>query len=246
MSIRLTCYILLGLHTLPLAVGWRFGWGSGLLCMLFLHAVILFTTFVPRADPWRATLRKFRTNERQVCITIDDGPTADTTEFLSILDAAGARAVFFVIGERVSAQCAEIARRGHVLGNHTQTHPAGWFWCYSPGAQQREIERAAFAIRQTAGLDARLFRPPVGFRNWFNAPVLKALGLRNIGWCSRGFDATDSDVERVLRRILGGLEPGAIILIHQGRPHSPELLRRLLAALKAGAWEVVIPDELRS
>lgn len=241
MSVRLAWFILLGLHALPVAAGLRVGWGSGLMCMFFLHLVLLATMFIPRLDPWRATLRKFRTSEKQVCITIDDGPTADTDEILSILDEAGARAVFFVIGERVTERCSEIVKRGHVLGNHTQTHPAGWFWCYSPSAQRREIERAARAIREATGVSVRLFRPPVGFRNLFNAPILETLGLRNIGWSARGFDATDSNVERVLRRILGGLEPGAIILLHQGKPHHATLLRRLLVELKAGGWDVVMP-----
>lgn len=245
MSIRLAWFIFLGLHALPVAAGLRLGWGAGLVCMFFLHAVMLVSIFVPRLDPWRSTLRTFRTTEKQVCITIDDGPTADTDEILSSLDDAGARAVFFVIGERITGRCAEIVRRGHVLGNHTQTHPSGWFWCYSPGAQRREIERASRVIRETTGVTVQLFRPPVGFRNLFNAPVLKTLGLRNIGWSARGFDATDTNVDRVLRRILRRLEPGAIILLHQGKPHHAILLRGLLAELKSGGWAAVIPPELR-
>lgn len=246
MTVRLAWLTLLGLHVPPLLVGFRWGWRMGLLCMVAIHIWMILSIFLPRLAPWGRTMRRFRTSEKQVCLTIDDGPTADTPEILSILDAAGVRAIFFLIGERVAANpqlCREIRERGHVLANHTQTHPSAWFWCYSPAAQRLEIAKTSRTIHDACGENVRLFRAPVGFRNLFNGGVLRELGLRNIGWSARGFDGTDINVERILRRILRSLTPGAIILLHQGKPHHPELLRRLLAELKAREWEVVLSVE---
>lgn len=246
MTVRLAWLTLLGLHVPPLLVGFRWGWLAGLLCMVAIHIWVILSIFLPRLAPWGRTMRRFRTSERQVCLTIDDGPTADTLEMLSILDAAGVRAVFFLIGERVAANpllCRQIRERGHALANHTQTHPSAWFWCYSSAAQRREIASASRAIHDACGENVRLFRAPVGFRNLFNGGVLRELGLRNIGWSARGFDGIDTNVERILQRILATLTPGAIILLHQGKPHHPKLLRRLLAELKAREWEVVLRVE---
>ena len=248
MSVRLTWLTLLALHIAPLLVGWRFGWSAGVPCMFAMHVWLAASTFVPGINIWGRTLRSFRTSKREVCLTIDDGPTEDTPEILAILDDAGAKAVFFLIGSRVAANpalCRAIQERGHLLGNHTQNHPRGWFWSYFPPAQRREIAGASRAIYDACGEEVRIFRPPVGFRNLFNAPVLRELGLRNIGWSARGFDGIDTDVERILQRILRSLRPGAIILLHQGKPYRAVLLRRLLAELKAGGWEVEIPPELR-
>lgn len=247
MSIRLIRCILLVTHALPVLAGWRWGLWAGVLGMFILHALLLASIFIPRCAPFSTTLRKFRTDEKAVCITIDDGPSDDTEEILSILRQAGARAIFFFVGCRVvesPGHCARIVEQGHLIGNHTFTHPAGWFWCYLPEPQRREITRTSQAIRDACGVDARLFRPPAGFRNWFNEPTLRALGMRNVGWSARGFDAMDTDAERVLRRILDALEPGAIILLHQGQAHHAKLLRRLLEELKSGGWKVIIPPDL--
>lgn len=248
MTVRLTWLTLLALHIAPLLVGWRFGWAAGAACMLAMHVWIALSTFIPRINVWGRTLRSFHTSKTEVCLTIDDGPTADTPEILKLLDDAGAKAVFFLIGSRVaanSAHCRAILERGHLVGNHTQTHPRGWFWSYFPAAQRREIAAASRSIHDACGADVRIFRPPVGFRNLFNAPILRELSLRNIGWSARGFDGIDTDVERILQRILRSLRPGAIILLHQGKPYRAVLLRRLLSELKAGGWEIVIPPELR-
>ncbi len=248
MSVRSAWLLLLALHSAPVLAGWRFGWPVGVGCMFFIHTGLLATVFLPRISPWGTALRTFRTEKREVCLTIDDGPTDDTAEILTILGEADVKAVFFLIGIRVAQNpslCRTITDRGHLLGNHTATHPAGWFWSYPPTGQRREISNASHEIRAAYGQSVHLFRPPAGFRNLFNPAVLRELGLREIGWSARGFDGVDTDVDRVLRRILGGLRPGAIILLHQGMPHHATLLRRLLGKLKEDGWEVVIPRELK-
>lgn len=247
MSIRIAWIILVLLHATAIAAGWRFGFAVGLAAMFAVHFALISAIFLPVVVGIGCGIRRFQTQRREVCITIDDGPTADTEELLSILSASNARAVFFLIGERVAANptlCRKITAAGHVVGNHTQTHSTAWFWSFLPAAQMREIVSANGEIEKACGVKPRIFRAPVGFRNLFNACVLRALGMRHVGWSARGFDGTDSDIERVVRRIMRGLNPGAIILLHQGRPHHTELLRRLLAELYSCGWSVVVPDEL--
>jgi hypothetical protein len=54
--------------------------------------------------------------------------------------------------------------------------------------------------------------------NPFVAPVLKALGLVRVGWSARGYDGVGCTPEGVLARLLPDLRPGAIVLLHEGRP----------------------------
>lgn len=61
-------------------------------------------------------------------ITIDDGPDENTPRILDILDKAGVRAIFYLIGENVKKYpeaARMIVERGHVIGYHTMTHVVG-------------------------------------------------------------------------------------------------------------------------
>ncbi len=62
----------------------------------------------------------------EVALTFDDGPSPRTTRrVLAALDAAGARATFFVVGHKVSQHpelTREIVERGHELGLHGFEH----------------------------------------------------------------------------------------------------------------------------
>jgi peptidoglycan/xylan/chitin deacetylase (PgdA/CDA1 family) len=191
---------------------------------------------------------------REIALTFDDGPDPRVTpRVLDLLDAAGMRATFFVIGRRARAHpdvVAEIARRGHRVENHTDTHPH-LFACYPAGLLRREIERAQDAIAAAAGRRPRLFRAPAGLRNPLLDWVLHGSGLHLVAWTRRGFDAVEKSPAAIARRLLGGLAPGDILLLHDGRATDPpagnpvvlEVLPRVLDALAAqGLRSVPIPD----
>jgi len=114
--------------------------------------------WAPHALTLRCVWRAPRGAGRRIALTFDDGPDPEVTpRVLDLLDAAGARATFFCIGRRVDAHpeiAAEIVRRGHGIGNHTQTHP-NLFACYPAPALRHEIERA----QQAAG-PVPVARPP--------------------------------------------------------------------------------------
>jgi len=180
----------------------------------------------------------------QVALTFDDGPDPkDTPRVLDLLDDAGMKATFFVIGRHARAHprlTAEIARRGHRVENHTDTHPH-LFACYPAALLRREVERAQEAIAAATGRRPRLFRAPAGLHNPFLEWVLHRSGLRLVAWTRRGFDAVDQNPSAIVRRLLGGLAPRDILLLHDGRasghpggnPVVLEALPRVLDALAA-------------
>ena len=67
--------------------------------------------------------------------------------------------------------------------------------------------------------------------------------MRLIGWSARGFDAVARNADHIAQRILPHVEPGAIILLHQGREHSPLAIERVLITLNERGYACVIPRD---
>lgn len=189
------------------------------------HWLWLYATLWPRCEWWGPQVKGLQVGGRAVWLTIDDGPDpVDTPELLDLLDAAGAKATFFVIGEKVERYpelVREILRRGNEVGNHTMTHPAGWFWAMPKGRVREEIERCQEVVKEaTGGYECRWFRAPAGLRNHSVHPVLEVMGMRLAGWTVRGYDGVSSNVEEVVGRLKKGLRDGAGVLLHEGRNSS--------------------------
>lgn len=210
------------------------------------HLAAVAGTLWPASPMAGPVLRRLRTRERVVWLTIDDGPSEDTRAMLDLLDAHGAKATFFVVGDRARArpgQVREIVRRGHGLGNHSRSHPQAWFWALGPSRMAREIAETQATLSEITGASPRWFRAVVGMANPFVAPPLRRLGLARVGWSARGFDGVRGDVDAVVARIERQLAPGAIVLLHEGAPHgrNVETLARLLARLDALGYRCVLP-----
>jgi peptidoglycan/xylan/chitin deacetylase (PgdA/CDA1 family) len=240
---RLTAVLIL-LHLGPVLVAWLAGWIPGLLAMAALHLVLLGTTLWPGSTPFCPAVRHFPTTGRTVILTIDDGPCQDTSAVLDLLDRYSAKAVFFLIGRRAEADPAAvqaIAGRGHAVENHTLTHPAWTFWAYGPARQRREIAETSALLARLTGRPPRWFRAPAGFRNPFTGAVLRGASLGYMGWTARGFDTRETNPDKILVRLRRGFRPGAVLLIHQGHPHSLAVLETLLTALQAAGFRCVLP-----
>lgn len=182
-----------------------------------------------------------------VALTFDDGPDPEVTpRVLDLLDAAGARASFFVIGARAARHPAllrEIVARGHTAENHSQTHP-GHFAALGLWALRREVAEAQDSIAGITGTAPRFFRAPMGLRSPLLDPVLAGQGLRLVSWTRRGYDTRIRDPQRVLRRLCDGLAGRDILLLHDGnaardpwgRPAVLSVLPPLLAGIRAAGF----------
>lgn len=225
------------------------------------HVAVTAAGLWPRSTLLGPNLRALPDNagpggRRTVTLTFDDGPDPDVTpRVLEVLERHGARATFFCVGARVEAcpeLTAEIARRGHLVENHSHRHLSR-FSVLGPGEQAREIDRAQEVIAAATGRAPRLFRPPAGFRNALLEPILARRGLWLASWTRRGFDT----VRRNPGRILDALTPetdrprGEILVLHDGGsaqapevgPVVLEVLPRLLERLGRSGLQVV-PLEL--
>jgi len=171
----------------------------------------------------------------ELALTIDDGPDPEVTPaVLDALDAAGVKATFFCIAERVAqhpALAREIVARGHDIQNHTVSHRHS-FSLLGPRGYATELAEAQRIIESVTGRRPTCFRAPAGFRNPFLAPKLARLGLTLVSWTRRGFDTREADPVRVLGRLTRGLAGGDILLLHDGHARrTPEGVPVILQVL---------------
>lgn len=215
---------------------WRFGWHIGLPLMLATHFLLLWGVLWPYSRMYGPVLNRLPGDAPRVWLTIDDGPSDDTTKLLDLLDEHDAKATFFLVAQRAAQRpelVREIIERGHDIGNHSDSHPQAWFWALGPRQMRREITHAQSTLTKLAGRAPRWFRAVVGMSNPFVHAPLRDLGLARVAWSARGFDGVGRSADAVLARIEPGLSPGAIVLLHEGGADGRhvEVMRRVLAAL---------------
>ncbi len=209
---------------------------------------------IPNCSLFESRCARFETQNREIWLTIDDGPDpVDTPQILASLAQHQAHATFFVIGKQARQYpelIRDILRQGHTIGNHTFTHPVKSFWIGFPSRLENEIEQASLALTQIEEKSiSPFFRAPVGMVNFFLPPLLKKKKLRLIGWSARGYDAVNAHPEIVVSRILKDISPGAIVLIHEGHHpdksapfHNPQCIDLLLKKLSELHYKCVLPS----
>ena len=185
--------------------------------------------------------------EKVVALTIDDAPHALVTpQLLDVLNENAAHATFFVIGDhaRGNSQILERARQeGHELGNHlAHEYPA----VFLPPAQfEKELAEVDRLISPFPPM--KWFRPGSG---WYNRRMLNQ--ARKGGYrCALGsvypFDTVMRNRWAISLYIKSQIFPGAVIIIHDGKPYrtrSAKVLKEVLPALKAAGYRIVSLSEL--
>lgn len=221
---------------------WRWALGA----VLANHTLLMLVGLWPRSQwlgPNWTQLPAAAAARNEIALTIDDGPDPVVTpQVLDLLERYAARATFFCVGEKAARYpdlCREIVRRGHAVENHSQHH-RHHFALMGRSGFMRELQAAQDTLASITGQRPHFFRAPAGLRNPLLDPVLARLGLQLASWSARGFDTLIGDVERVKNKLLRGLRPGAILLLHDGNAARtpdgiPVILEVLPAVLAAAA-----------
>lgn len=218
-------------------------WPIALGGILTNHALLTVGTLVPRSALLGPNLRRLPdggSTRQEVALTFDDGPhPAVTPRVLDLLDACGARASFFCVGQRAEESpqiVAEIARRGHRVENHSWSHTNA-FSLLGPRALASELDKSQEILTRLAGAAPRWFRAPAGLRSPWLDVALQARGLGLVSWTRRAFDTVTRDPGVIVRRLTRGLAAGDILMLHdkagrKGGGHDAPVLRALALLLE--------------
>jgi peptidoglycan-N-acetylglucosamine deacetylase len=193
------------------------------------------------------------TKEKVVALTFDDGPhPVYTRQILDILDKYHVKATFFMIGrlmDRYPDIVREVLKRGHVIANHTYTHPSN-IEADTSAQVIRELEQCEQVIERMTGKRAYFFRPPRGLIDSTVFSIAQDEGYQTILWTVSADHHDAPTPELMAERVLKLNRPGGIILAHDGTfptrwkdvAATPLIIERLQ---KKGYRFVTIPELLK-
>lgn len=198
------------------------------------------------ARAWSGAVFFVETEQPLLALTIDDGPDPRTTpRLLELLERHGARATFFLIGDRAAAS-AELVERivaeGHEIGNHmTRDRP-------SISLSPEEFEAALLQADSVLSRhdEPRWYRPASGWYDTEMLSTVEAHGYRLALGSVYPYDGTLSLGAYTVWHVLHHARPGSIVILHDGGERGertiaalekilPELERRGLRAVTLSA-----------
>lgn len=215
-------------------------------------------TMAPRSQMYGKTFIGTVSGKRELALTFDDGPNDPyTLQLLEVLANHSVKATFFLIGKYVDKRpdiVREIVSAGHVVANHTHTHPNLIF--LSQQQVRDELSRCERALENAVGPDhAPLFRPPFGGRRPAVFRTLKQSGLKPVLWSVTAFDWSAKSAEAIEHKVTTSVRGGDVILLHDGghlafgtdRSFTVKATDRLIARYKSEGYTFpTIPEMMSS
>jgi peptidoglycan-N-acetylglucosamine deacetylase len=156
---------------------------------------------------------------KTVALTFDDGPNEPfTSQIAAYLDHHDIKATFFQVGRCVQRR-PEISRgllaAGHVIGNHSHTHRFRRCWTEPDIADELRLSQRVF--HDAIGREPALYRPPWLVRTPATFRVLEDAGLHAVsGEFCHALEPFQPSPQRIARRALAKVQPGRIVIFHDG------------------------------
>ncbi len=216
-------YMIYGKLLLYVAIG---------LALIYL-CVLVYGVFTVKASFFLAMHNEGLTNDKRIALTFDDGPSEHTNQVLDILKQYHIKATFFLIGSKIESNQKVLRRlvaEGHQLGNHTYNHSKATGF-YSVQKLTDELESTRSVVKQFAGLNMKLYRPPFGVTTPNLPKVVSQLRLNPIGWSVRSFDTIPQSAEVIIRRVMKQIKPGSVILLHDDKEKCATVLENIIPHL---------------
>ncbi|WP_238697177.1 polysaccharide deacetylase family protein, partial [Streptomyces sp. E2N166] len=205
----------------------------------------------PRAAPARPPVRsepilRVSGRGRTMLLTFDDGPDPRyTPDILDTLAKYDVRATFFVCGEMADYNrdlLSRMADEGHVVGNHTWSHPL--LTGLGRSRIRAEMERTSEVVEQAYGEAPRWFRAPYGAWNRAAFQLGAELGMEPLAWTVDTLDWTTPGTGTIVDRVEDGAAPGVVVLSHDAggdRSQSVRALRSYLPELLDSGYHLTVP-----
>ncbi|MFF3935519.1 polysaccharide deacetylase family protein [Streptomyces phaeofaciens] len=205
----------------------------------------------PRTTPRRPPVRRepllrMTGRGRTMVLTFDDGPDPRYTPgILDTLAEYDVRAMFFVCGEMAVDNkdlLARMADEGHVVGNHTWSHPL--LTTLTRRQIRSQMTRTSEVIEDGYGEPPHWFRAPYGAWNRAAFQLGAELGMEPLGWTVDTLDWTTPGTRTIVDRVQNGAGPGVVVLSHDAggdRSQSVRALRRYLPQLLDTGYHITVP-----
>jgi peptidoglycan-N-acetylglucosamine deacetylase len=205
----------------------------------------------PRAVPHRLRIRtepimRMPGRGRRMTLTFDDGPDPEyTPHVLDILAKYDVRAMFFLCGQCVAGNRELVARMaddGHVVGNHTWTHPL--LTALSRRRIRDEMKRTSDVIEDAYGERPQWFRAPYGAWNRTVFRLGAEMGMEPLAWTVDTTDWMLPGVRTIVHRVERDAAPGAVVLSHDAggdRSQTVRALRAWLPHLLDSGYRMTVP-----
>ena len=217
------------------------------LYMIYKPSGLLISYFQYR---WPDVLWRISTSSKVVALTIDDGPSQYTHEIMQILSANDATATFFIIGSQIPGHeevLQSLIRQGNELGNHAMHDES------SKGLDDNTLDDQIHSVedrlhRVYAGVDIqpppKYFRPGSGFFSERMRQTLSKLGYQLVLGSVYAHDAQIPFWRMNASHILSMARPGSIIIIHDRRPWTAPMLRKVLPELRRRGYRITTVTDL--
>jgi peptidoglycan/xylan/chitin deacetylase (PgdA/CDA1 family) len=186
------------------------------------------------------------TKYKCVALTFDDGPSPFTDRLLKVLAAQGAKATFFLIGNKVArdpSAANRIADAGMEIGNHTWEHPN--MSTIPVEDISGQLSKAGDAIAAATGRTPTLYRPAGGLSSDAVREEAGRRGLAEILWDVIPFDwINDANIAATVYMLKTQIKPGSVVLLHDTYSSTVDLVYQFLPVLIANGYHMVTVTHL--
>lgn len=192
-------------------------------------------TFLANVDPAKP----------MVALTFDDGPSGVTSRILDSLEANGARATFYMVGNRMNSYQSTIQRMqalGCELGSHTWNHT--YLTRLSAEGIHGNLNQFDSNLQTIAGIRSATMRPPGGFVNGAVQSALASYGQPAIMWSIDTLDWKTRNAQSTINSVLSKVQDGDIILMHDLYGATADAAAALIPELISRGYQLVTISEL--
>ena len=169
----------------------------------------------------------------------------DTERLIEILAKYNVKTTFFVVGDWVD-KYPESVKALHDAGHEVMSHSTHHDHYNSLTSSQivADIQESCDKIEAVTGCSPTLIRCPYGEYDDNVIDTVNGMGMTAIQWDVDSLDWKGLDAAEITRRVVGGVEPGSIVLFHNAAEHTPEALAGIIEALQADGYTIVPISQL--